>query len=170
MYNSINNGVYRCGFAQKQEAYEAAFKELFAALDHFDAHLASRRYLCGPALTEADVRLFVTLVRFDEVYVVHFKTNRKLIREYKNLHGWLRDVYQYAGGAVGRTVNMWVARGCAAPTRSSSDVRHGARTPWGIIPLVGLSHGVLRLCVSLRPSVAAAGSTSSITTMAPTPS
>jgi len=106
MYNSINNGVYRCGFAQKQEAYEVAFRELFDALDHFDAHLASRRYLCGPVLTEADVRLFVTLVRFDEVYVVHFKTNRKLIREYKHLHGWLRDVYQYAGGAVGRTVNM----------------------------------------------------------------
>jgi len=67
MYNSINNGVYRCGFAQSQEAYAAAHTELFAALDHFEGVLATRRFLCGPMLTEADIRLFMTLVRFDEV-------------------------------------------------------------------------------------------------------
>jgi putative glutathione S-transferase len=105
-YEDICNGVYKCGFAQGQEAYEAAHKSLFSRLDEVDSWLGTRRYLVegstGP--TEADVRLFVCLVRFDEVYVVHFKCSGKAIREYSNLSGWLKDVYQTLNLAP--TVNM----------------------------------------------------------------
>jgi len=94
MYNSINNGVYRCGFAQSQAAYDRAFSELFASLDYFEAHLGKNRFICGTRFTEADIRLFVTLVRFDPVYATHFKTNRNLIRDMPNLSSFLRDVYQ----------------------------------------------------------------------------
>lgn len=98
-YHSVNNGVYRCGFAQTQAAYETACNELFTALDEIDATLANSRYLCGDKLTLADVRLFTTLFRFDIVYYGLFKCNRKRIRDYQNLGPYLRDLYQQPGVA-----------------------------------------------------------------------
>jgi putative glutathione S-transferase len=97
VYDSINNGVYRCGFATSQWAYEEAFIDLFAALDWADDLLGERRYLTGDRVTEADWRLFVTLVRFDAVYVGHFKCNQRRIADYTNLSGYLRELYQYPG-------------------------------------------------------------------------
>jgi putative glutathione S-transferase len=94
IYQNVNNGVYRCGFAQTQEAYNLACKELFATLDEIDAALETNRYLCGDRLTLADVRLFTTLFRFDVVYYGLFKCNRRQIKDYKNLGGYLRDLYQ----------------------------------------------------------------------------
>jgi putative glutathione S-transferase len=97
VYNSVNNGVYRAGFATTQDAYEEAFDELFASLDWLDDRLATRRYLLGDEITEADWRLFVTLVRFDSVYVSHFKCNLRRIADYDHLSGYLRDLYQEPG-------------------------------------------------------------------------
>ena len=104
IYEPVNNGVYRCGFADSQEAYDEAAEELFSALDHWDSVLADQRYLAGDRLTEADICMFTTLVRFDEVYHTHFMCNHKLIREYDNLWPYLRDLYQTPG--VAETVNM----------------------------------------------------------------
>ncbi len=104
VYPSINNGVYRCGFATTQVAYEEAFEELFSALDEVDAHLARNRYLAGGRLTEADWRLFTTLVRFDPVYVGHFKCNLRRIADYPNLSNYLRELYQVPG--VAETVDL----------------------------------------------------------------
>ena len=104
VYPSINNGVYRTGFATTQAAYEEAFLALFEALDAIESRLASKRYLIGNAITEADVRLFTTLVRFDAVYVGHFKCNLRRIADYPNLSNYLRDVYQTPG--FGETVNL----------------------------------------------------------------
>ena len=104
VYPSINNGVYRTGFATTQEAYEEAFRELFAALDQLDHRLSKQRYLVGDRITEADWRLFTTLVRFDPVYVGHFKCNLRQIADYPNLSNYLRDLYQVQG--VSETVNM----------------------------------------------------------------
>lgn len=104
VYPSINNGVYRAGFATTQAAYEEAFKELFAALDAVEDRLSRQRYLVGDRLTEADWRLFTTLVRFDPVYVGHFKCNLRRIADYPNLSNYLRDLYQTPG--VAGTVNM----------------------------------------------------------------
>lgn len=97
IYPNINNGVYRCGFATTQEAYEEAYESLFAALDKVDQHLATHRYLAGQVLTEADWRLFTTLIRFDAVYVGHFKCNKKRIADYPNLNGYLKELYQTPG-------------------------------------------------------------------------
>ncbi|HEY6762139.1 MAG TPA: glutathione S-transferase family protein [Baekduia sp.] len=97
VYHSVNNGVYRAGFATTQAAYEEAFDELFATLDWLDDRLATNRYLLGDEITEADWRLFVTLVRFDAVYVGHFKCNRQRIADYEHLSGYLRDLYQEPG-------------------------------------------------------------------------
>jgi putative glutathione S-transferase len=97
VYNSVNNGVYRAGFATTQDAYEEAFDELFASLDWLDDRLATRRYLLGDEITEADWRLFVTLLRFDSVYVGHFKCNLRRIADYDHLSGYLRDLYQEPG-------------------------------------------------------------------------
>ena len=97
VYTTVNNGVYRAGFATTQAAYEEAFDELFATLDWLDDHLATRRYLLGDALTEADWRLFVTLVRFDVVYHGHFKCNLRRIADHPQLSGYLRDLYQHPG-------------------------------------------------------------------------
>lgn len=94
LYPALNNGVYRAGFATTQEAYEEAFRDVFDALDELERRLASRRYLCGRDLTLADVRLYTTLVRFDAVYVGHFKCNLRRIADYPNLGGYLRDLYQ----------------------------------------------------------------------------
>ena len=104
VYPRINNGVYRCGFATTQKAYEEAYRELFEGLDEMDARLEDRRYLLGSAFTEADWRLFTTLVRFDPVYVGHFKCNQQRIADYQNLSGYLRDLYQVPG--VSDTVNL----------------------------------------------------------------
>ncbi|CZF83928.1 glutathione S-transferase family protein [Grimontia marina] len=104
VYPNINNGVYRCGFATTQEAYEEAFDNLFSALDKLDAHLATSRYLVGDQITEADWRAFTTLVRFDPVYVGHFKCNRQQIAQYEHIFGYLKELYQVAG--VAETVDM----------------------------------------------------------------
>lgn len=104
VYRTINNGVYRTGFATSQAAYDEAFLALFDALDMIDARLASQRYLIGSAITEADIRLFTTLVRFDAVYVCHFKCNLRRIADYPNLSPYLRDLYQAPG--FGETVNL----------------------------------------------------------------
>lgn len=99
IYANVNNGVYRCGFAQTQWAYDQAYAALFTTLDEIDIALASDRYLCGNALTLADVRLFTTLFRFDIVYYSLFKCNRKRIQDYPNLGPYLRDLYQLPGVA-----------------------------------------------------------------------
>ena len=104
IYPQINNGVYRSGFAQKQKAYGNAVDGLFEGLDRVESILAESRYLCGDRLTEADVRLFTTLVRFDAVYVTHFKCNVRRIVDYPNLWGYTRDIYQLPG--IAETVNM----------------------------------------------------------------
>lgn len=104
IYNSINNGVYRAGFATTQEAYEEAFVELFEALDVMNDRLGESRFLTGGEITEADWRFFVTLIRFDAVYVGHFKCNLRRIADYDNLAGYLRDLYQQPG--IRETVNM----------------------------------------------------------------
>ncbi|HHF3103035.1 glutathione S-transferase family protein [Vibrio alginolyticus] len=97
VYPNVNNGVYRCGFATTQEAYEEAFDSLFNALDKIDAHLATHRYLAGNTITEADWRLFTTLIRFDAVYVGHFKCNKQRIADYENIQGYLKELYQVEG-------------------------------------------------------------------------
>ena len=100
IYHTVNNGVYRCGFAQTQTAYEKACKELFATLDEIDGLLATQRYLCGDFVTLADVRLFTTLVRFDAVYYGLFKCSIRRIQDYQNLWGYLKDLYQLPGVAA----------------------------------------------------------------------
>ena len=104
IYEPINNGVYRAGFAKSQEAYDRAVDELFDALDHWDEVLADQRYLAGDRLTEADICMFTTLVRFDQVYHTHFMCNKQHVHEYDNLWPYLRDLYQTPG--VAETVNM----------------------------------------------------------------
>ena len=99
IYEPINNGVYRSGFAQSQSAYEEAVGELFDALDHWEGILGNQRYLCGDRITEADWAMFTTLVRFDAVYHGHFKCNVRRIVDYPNLWGYARDLYQYPGVA-----------------------------------------------------------------------
>lgn len=104
IYEPINNGVYKSGFATTQEAYEESVSTLFAALDHYEALLAGQRYLCGDQITEADWFLFTTLYRFDPVYYVHFKCNLRRIAEYPNLWNYLKELYQYPG--VAETCNL----------------------------------------------------------------
>ena len=104
IYDTVNNGVYKCGFAKSQEAYETAFDPLFETLDRLERSLASRRYLVGARTTEADWRLFTTLIRFDAVYYSHFKCNLRRIIDYPNLWGYTRDLYQVPG--VAETVSL----------------------------------------------------------------
>ena len=104
IYDTINNGVYRAGFATSQPAYEEAFYSLFDSLDWVEALLSKQRYLAGDQLTEADWRLFTTLIRFDVVYYSHFKTNKKRIEDYPNLSNYIRELYQY--GRVSETVDF----------------------------------------------------------------
>ncbi|WP_095157308.1 glutathione S-transferase family protein [Pseudomonas sp. Irchel 3E13] len=104
IYPAVNNGVYRAGFATSQAAYEEAFDALFAELDALEQLLDGQRYLAGEYLTEADVRLFTTIVRFDAVYHGHFKCNLRRIEDYPNLSNWLRELYQWPG--VAETVDM----------------------------------------------------------------
>lgn len=104
VYDTLNNGVYKCGFATTQAAYETAFDALFAALDDLEARLGRQRYLVGDRMTEADWRLFTTLVRFDAVYHGHFKCNLRRIQDYPNLSGFLRELFQVPG--VSGTVDV----------------------------------------------------------------
>ena len=104
VYSNINNGVYRAGFATAQAAYEQAFRALFDALDEIEQRLSKQRYLVGNAVTEADWRLFSTLIRFDAVYYSHFKCNWRQIGDYPNLSNYTRDLYQVPG--VAETVSL----------------------------------------------------------------
>ena len=104
IYNTVNNGVYKCGFSTTQEAYEEVLMPLFDTLDWLEDILSSKRYLTGNQITEADWRLFTTLIRFDPVYVGHFKCNIRRIIDYPNLSNYLRDLYQQPG--IADTVNM----------------------------------------------------------------
>ena len=104
VYPSINDGVYRCGFARSQQAYEEAYRLHWDGMDKIEKHLSSRRYLCGNQLTLSDIRLFVTLIRYDPVYYGHFKTSRNRIVEMPNLYGYMRDIYQDEN--VKSTLNM----------------------------------------------------------------
>ncbi len=125
IYPAVNNGVYRAGFATTQDAYEEAYNELFAALDEIDAHLARNRYLCGDTLTEADIRLFTTLIRFDAVYHGHFKCNRQRIEDFSALPGYVRDIYQLPG--VAATVDFH-------HIKTHYYASHGTINPTGIVP------------------------------------
>jgi glutathionyl-hydroquinone reductase len=104
VYDNVNNGVYKCGFATTQAAYEEAFDALFRTLGELEARLSHQRYLAGDRITEADWRLFTTLVRFDAVYYVHFKCNLHHIADYPNLWNYTRELYQVPG--VAATVNL----------------------------------------------------------------
>ncbi len=126
IYPAINNGVYRAGFATTQEAYEKAYQELFAALDSVEQRLATKRYLCGDRLTEADWRLFTTLLRFDAVYFGHFKTNRQRIEDYDNISAYVRDLYQMPG--IAATVDM-------PYIKKHYYGSHGTINPTGVVPL-----------------------------------
>lgn len=124
IYTTVNNGVYRCGFAKSQEAYEEAFDKLFDTLDYLDDLLGERRYLAGEVITEADWRLYVTLVRFDAAYYGNFKCNRQHIYEYANLSNYLRELYQWPG----------VAEITDIPEIKAGYYRIGAVNPTGIVP------------------------------------
>jgi putative glutathione S-transferase len=126
VYPKINNGVYRCGFATTQAAYEEAFVALFDALDRLEEVLATQRYLVSGGQTEADWRLFTTLVRFDPVYVGHFKCNLRRIADYPNLSGYLRDLYQVPG--VAETVNF-------EHIKNHYYGSHGTINPTRVVPL-----------------------------------
>ncbi len=104
IYSNVNNGVYKSGFATTQEAYEEAVVPLFETLDWLEQRLSDHRYLLGDVLTEADWRLFTTLIRFDPVYVGHFKCNIRRIEDYPNLSAYTRELYQYEG--VAKTIDM----------------------------------------------------------------
>lgn len=104
IYDTLNNGVYKSGFATTQDAYDTAVHPLFETLDWLEERLSKHRYLMGHILTEADWRLWTTLVRFDPVYHLHFKCNRKRIADYPNLSGYMRELYQVPG--IAETVNM----------------------------------------------------------------
>ncbi|MFC5694625.1 glutathione S-transferase family protein [Pseudomonas sp. GCM10022186] len=126
IYPAINNGVYRAGFATTQDAYEEAFHALFDELDHLDALLETRRYLTGERITEADWRLFTTLIRFDAVYHGHFKCNLRRLADYPNLSGWLRELYQWPG--VAETVDF-------THIKHHYYASHRTINPTGVVPL-----------------------------------
>ncbi|MCY1263823.1 glutathione S-transferase family protein [Pseudomonas jinjuensis] len=126
IYPAVNNGVYRAGFATSQEAYEEAFTTLFEELDCLEERLSTRRYLTGEYVTEADWRLFTTLIRFDAVYHGHFKCNLRRLADYPNLSGWLRELYQWPG--VAGTVNF-------QHIKNHYYGSHRTINPTGIVPL-----------------------------------
>ncbi|WP_236173244.1 glutathione S-transferase family protein [Pseudomonas pseudonitroreducens] len=126
IYPAVNNGVYRAGFATTQDAYEEAFKTLFNELDWLEERLGKQRYLEGQYLTEADVRLFTTLIRFDAVYHGHFKCNLRRLADYPNLSGWLRELYQLEG--VAGTVDF-------QHIKNHYYASHRTINPTGVVPL-----------------------------------
>lgn len=125
IYPNVNNGVYRAGFATTQAVYEAAVADVFTELDALDQRLASRRYLTGATVTEADWRLFTTLVRFDAVYVGHFKCNLRRVADYPHLAGYLRELYQQPGIAATVFIDN---------IKRHYYTSHGTINPTGIIP------------------------------------
>ena len=141
IYEAVNDGVYKAGFATSQAAYDDAVAKLFGALDWLDARLAAQRYLCGSRVTEADVRLLVTLLRFDLVYYSHFKCNLRRIADYPNLSGYTRDLYQQP--AVAATFD-------AMHVKRHYYESHRTLNPSGIVPAgppvdFGAPHGRARL-------------------------
>jgi putative glutathione S-transferase len=126
VYDAINNGVYKSGFATTQEAYEDAVTALFAALDQIDLRLSRSRYLVGETITEADWRLFTTLLRFDPVYVGHFKCNIRRLVDYRNLWSYTRELYQVPG--VADTANM-------VHIKDHYYRSHGSINPSGVVPV-----------------------------------
>jgi glutathionyl-hydroquinone reductase len=126
IYETVNDGVYRAGFATTQEAYEEAAYRVFATLDELETRLATRRYLFGAQPVETDWRLFVTLIRFDPVYVGHFKCNLRRIFDYPNLYGYLRDLYQIPG--VAQTVDF-------EHIKRHYYMTHDDINPTGIVPI-----------------------------------
>ena len=126
VYANVNNGVYRSGFATSQEAYDDAVGKLFATLDDLEKRLGKSRYLVGDTLTEADIRLFTTLFRFDLVYVGHFKCNVRRLVDYPNLWNYTRDIYQHPG--VSETCNV-------EHCRQHYYTSHQSINPTGIVPM-----------------------------------
>jgi len=124
-YDAINNGVYKAGFATEQAVYEAEVRKLFAALDELEERLGRQRYLVGDHITEADWRLFTTLIRFDSVYHGHFKCNLRMLKDYENLWGYTRELYQWPG--VADTVNF-------DHIKQHYYRSHGTINPNGIVP------------------------------------
>ena len=125
IYPAINNGVYRAGFATTQEAYEEAYRALFSELEAIDQHLATHRYLTGKALSEADIRLFTTLIRFDAVYHGHFKCNKQRIEDYEHISAYVRDIYQQSG--IAATVDF-------QHIKTHYYASHRTINPTGIVP------------------------------------
>lgn len=126
IYDRVNNGVYKAGFATTQAAYEEAVYPLFASLDELEQRLSKQRYLLGEQITEADWRLFTTLIRFDPVYVGHFKCNLRTISSYPNLWGYLKELYQWPG--VRATVDM-------AHIKTHYYASHDMINPTGVVPV-----------------------------------
>ena len=126
IYDTVNNGVYKAGFATSQSAYEAAVGPLFDSLDWLEHRLSTRRYLTGERITEADWRLFTTLVRFDSVYHVHFKCCRRRLVDYPNLWGWTRELHQHPG--IAETVHL-------AHIRRHYFFSHESINPHRIVPV-----------------------------------
>ncbi|WP_237068177.1 glutathione S-transferase family protein [Microbulbifer guangxiensis] len=125
VYENVNNGVYRAGFATKKDAYEHAYERLFSTLEQLEKRLADNRYLCGDRITEADWRLFTTLVRFDPVYHGHFKCNKQRLADYPNLWGYVRELYQWPG--VAETVDFH-------HIKTHYYASHDTINPTGIVP------------------------------------
>lgn len=137
IYPKVNNGVYKCGFAHSQEAYDTAVKELFSALEELEERLGKTRYVGGDTFTWLDLRLFMTLVRFDPVYITYFKTNRKRLVDYPNLLGFVRDVYSME--PIKRSINM-------SHIKTHYFTSHPVHNTFGIIPVydgpnLDASHG-----------------------------
>ncbi|GAC1651795.1 MAG: glutathione S-transferase family protein [Vulcanimicrobiaceae bacterium] len=141
IYDTVNNGVYKAGFATSQVAYDRAVREVFAQLDVLEERLATRRYLFAPHPVETDWRLFVTLVRFDAVYYGHFKCNLRLIAQYPNLSGYLRDLYQF--DAIAQTVDFDHIKRHYYFTHD--DINPTRIVPAGPIQDLGAQHGRERL-------------------------
>jgi len=125
IYSTVNNGVYKAGFATSQAAYEEAVIPLFETLDWLEEHLSHNRYLLGKTLTEADWRLFTTLIRFDPVYVGHFKCNIRRLADYPNLWAYTRELYQHEG--IAQTINMF-------HIKHHYYVSHTSINPHGVVP------------------------------------
>jgi len=126
VYDNINNGVYKCGFATSQEAYESAFNNLFSALDKIEDMLEGNEYLVNNTITEADWRLFTTLIRFDPVYVGHFKCNKKRMMDYSNLYRYVKKLYNTEG--IRETVNF-------DHIKRHYYVSHKTINPTGVVPV-----------------------------------